>query len=123
MPTGTFTKISSLSIEEQRVNVVIDILSQPDERPTLGDGFRVEIAIETFVRDGVVKAPLGALFRLRDDWTVFAVTGGRAVSRRIVIGRRSAAEAEVLDGLKPGEQVIVYPNDRVSAGARVRAAQ
>ncbi len=120
---GAFTKISSLGIEEQRVNVVIDILSAPDERPALGDGFRVEIAIETFVRDGAVKVPLGALFRLREDWTVLAVTDGRAVSRRIVIGRRGTAEAEVLDGLKPGDQVIVYPSDRVSAGVRVRAAQ
>ena len=38
---AAFTKISALGVEEQRVNIIIDLVSPPDERPTLGDGYRV----------------------------------------------------------------------------------
>ena len=34
-------------------------------------------------------------------------------------GRRNGSEVEVLDGLKPGEQVVLYPTDNVADGVRV----
>ena len=43
-PSG-FTKISTLGVEEQRVNVIVDFVDPPEERTTLGDGFRVEARI------------------------------------------------------------------------------
>ncbi len=43
-PSG-FTKISTLGVEEQRVNVIIDLDAPPEKRQNLGDGFRVEAKI------------------------------------------------------------------------------
>ena len=43
-PSG-FTKISALGVEEQRVNVIIDFDDPPEQRPALGDGYRVEVRI------------------------------------------------------------------------------
>jgi hypothetical protein len=38
----------------------------------------------------------------------------------VKIGRASAAEVQVLEGLKEGEQVILYPGGRVHPGQRVK---
>ena len=117
---SAFTKISALGVEEQRVFVIIDFTSPPEERTTLGDGFRVEARIVVWEEDGVLTVPTSALFRAADDWCVYVVEGGRATRRNISIGRRNALQAQVLEGLREGEQAIAYPSDRVREGARVK---
>ena len=119
-PSG-FTKISALGVEEQRVNVVMDITDPPEVWAGLGDGFRVETRVVVWQSEDELKAPTGALFRRDEGWAVFAVDGGRAVLRSIEIGERNAQEAQVLGGLEPGQEVVVYPSDSLSDGSRVAA--
>lgn len=118
-PSG-FTKVSALGVEEQRVNVIIDLDAPPSERPTLGDNYRVEARIVVGQADDVLKIPSGALFRHGDGLAVFAVDGGRARLRPVTIGRRGRLDAEVTSGLAEGEQVIVYPSDKIRNGVRLR---
>lgn len=117
---AAFTKISALGVEEQRVNVVLDFAEPLDRIQTVGDAFRVEGHIIVFRADDVVKIPVGALFRDANDWAVFVVSEGRAEKRAVKVARRNALEAMV-DGLKPGERVVVYPSDALTAGARIAA--
>ncbi|MYA07940.1 MAG: HlyD family efflux transporter periplasmic adaptor subunit [Holophagales bacterium] len=119
-PSG-FTKISALGVEEQRVNVVIDIVDPPAVWAGLGDGFRVETRVVVWESGDELKAPTGALFRRDESWAVFAVERGRAALRMIDVGERNAREAQVLAGLEPGEQVVVYPSDSLSDGSPVAA--
>lgn len=119
-PSG-FTKISALGVEEQRVNVVIDIVDPPAVWAGLGDGFRVETRVVVWESEDELKAPTGALFRRDENWAVFAVAGGRATLREIEVGERNAREAQVLGGLEPGEQVVVYPSDSLNDGSPVSA--
>lgn len=119
-PSG-FTKISALGVEEQRVNVVIDIVDPPAVRAGLGDGFRVETRVVVWESGDELKAPTGALFRRDENWAVFAVEGSRAALREIEVGERNAREAQVLGGLEPGEQVVVYPSDSLNDGSAVSA--
>ena len=42
---AAFTKVSALGVEEQRVNVIADLLTPPDQRHNVGDNFRVEARI------------------------------------------------------------------------------
>ncbi len=123
-PSG-FTKVSALGVEEQRVNVIIDFVDGREARPTLGDNFRVEAEIIVSQVESAVCVPLGALFRIDDGWGVFVVEEGRAERRRVAIGQRSHEAAEVLEGLREGDRVIVFPSDRVAHGVRVsnRAAK
>jgi len=119
-PSG-FTKISALGVEEQRVNVVIDIVDPPAVWAGLGDGFRVETRVVVWESADELKAPTGALFRRDENWAVFAVDGGRVALRTIEVGERNAREAQVLGGLEAGEQVVVYPSDSLSDGSPVAA--
>lgn len=114
-----FTKLSALGIEEQRVNVIIDLEDPPDRWRSLGHGFRVDARIVVWSDADVLKLPLGALFREGDDWAVFVTENGRARLRRVKISHINNREAEIVEGLREGEAVILYPGDRIADGARV----
>jgi len=112
-----FTKVSALGVEEQRVNV---IATPVDALGPLGDGYRVEARVVTWEAGQVRKAPGSSLFRVGDAWHVFAVADGRIRERTVKIGQRNQEEAQVLDGLADGEQVVRFPNNQMKDGMRVR---
>ena len=116
-----FTKISALGIEEQRVNVVIDLISPRDAWQRLGHGYQVEARVVLWDADAVLSVPLTALFRDQRDWAVFAAQDGRARLRRVTIGQSNGLVAELTAGLEAGDRVIVHPSDRVRDGVRVAA--
>lgn len=118
-PQG-FTKISTLGVEEQRVYVIGDMIDPPD---ALGDGYRVQARIVTWSSPEVLKVPASALFRTGGEWSVFVIDGGRAQTRAVRIGHRGTAESEIVGGLEEGEQVILFPSDRIVPGARVKIVE
>ncbi len=118
---AAFTKISTLGVEEQRVNVLIDILSPLEQWSGLGEAYQVDTKIVVFKQDDATIVPAGALFRRGDGWNVFVVENGRAQVRPVTLLRRSGQSAALGAGVKPGERVIVYPSDRVASGVRVTA--
>lgn len=116
---AAFTKISTLGVEEQRVNVLIDLVSPAKDWIGLGDAYQVDARITVFSRDDATIIPNGALFRTGDQWNVYVVADGRAQLRAVKLLRRSGRAAAVSAGLQPGERVIVYPSDRVAPDVRV----
>jgi HlyD family secretion protein len=116
---AAFTKISALGVEEQRVNVILDFVEPLDKVQTIGDAFRVEASIVVYRQEDALKVPVGALFREGEAWSVFVAEGARARTRAVQVPRRNGVEALVEAGLKPGEQVIVYPSDALKDGSRL----
>ena len=117
---AAFTKVSALGVEEQRVNVVGDFVNPAEQWRGLGDNFRVEARIVVWEDENALKVPSGALFRRRDKWAAFVVNGEHAQIREVKAGRSSGSETQVLEGLKEGEELILYPGDRVKEGQRVK---
>ena len=115
---SAFTKISALGVEEQRVYVIADFADPIERRPSLGDSYRVEARWEN--ANGL-RAPAGALFQRSGAWYAYAIGDGRARIRQVVVGRTNGVETEILDGLREGERVVVYPGDKVADGTRVSA--
>ncbi|MCA8914287.1 MAG: efflux RND transporter periplasmic adaptor subunit [Planctomycetes bacterium] len=118
-PAG-FTKISSLGVEEQRVNVIIDFGSGRENWQQLGDAFRVEARLILLEVKDVVKVPTGALFVVPEGDALFVVSDGKATQRVVKIGARNGLEAEVKSGLNEGDTVIVHPSDDIEEGTRVK---
>ncbi len=116
---SAFTKISALGVEEQRVYVIVDLTDPLAQRPTLGDAYRVEARIVTWEADNVLKVPAGALFQRGGGWQTYVLDGHTARLRAVKIGHGSGLETEVLDGLREGDRVIVYPGDKIADGVRV----
>jgi HlyD family secretion protein len=117
-PSG-FTKVSALGIEEQRVNVIIDFAGDAAARKGLAHGYRVDAKVVIWRGTDILTVPLGALFRDGSDWAVFKVEDGDARLTRVKIGRNGAFDAEVLEGLKEGDAVILHPSDRIHDGVGV----
>ncbi len=117
---AAFTKVSALGVEEQRVNVVIDIVAPVEQWRDLGDAFRVDAKIVVDRRADAVTVPTGAVFRHGEGWAVFVDDGGRARLVAIEPGPRGGARTVVQSGLEPPAEVVVYPGDAVKDGVRIR---
>ncbi|MDW7746017.1 efflux RND transporter periplasmic adaptor subunit [Halomonas sp.] len=118
-PAG-FTRISALGVDEQRVPVIVDFDAAVDPAALgLGSGFRVDVEFLVWQAEEILQLPTGALFREPGQWTVFVVEDGRAISRRVEVGRRSGLVTQVVGGLEQGERVIIHPGERVADGVRV----
>ena len=118
-PAG-FTKISSLGVEEQRVLVVADITSLPENWQGLGDEYRVEAQFIIWEAKDVLQVLASALFRKDDKWAVFAVENNRSRLREVEVGQRNGLIAEILSGLAEGEIVITHPSDLIKDRIRVK---
>jgi HlyD family secretion protein len=116
-----FTKVSALGIEEQRVNVVIDLVSPPGAWQRLGHGYQVEARVVLWDADTVLTVPLTALFRHEREWAEFVEQDGRARLRRVVLGQSNGLVAQIMAGLETGDRVVVHPSDRVLDNVRIAA--
>ena len=142
-PSG-FMKVSALGVEEQRVNVLIDLVdaaagagrgsndggggsadagrgSRSSPGGTLGDGYRVEIRVVVWQADDVLKVPVGALFRRGEGWAVFVVDAGQVRLQEVQLGERNESDGQILGGLTEGQTVVLHPPDTLNDGMRVTA--
>lgn len=114
------TKISTLGIEEQRVNAVFDFLSPLEARAGLGDGYAVFLRIVTWEADDVLQVPLSTLFRSGEGWAVF-VMGEDGLARLVPVevGARGDTHAQILGGLESGARLIMHPPDEIADGSPI----
>lgn len=116
---SAFTRVSALGIEEQRVPLVLDILTPPEERVGLSDRYRVYVTLVTWAGDDVLQVPQSALFRSSGEWALFVEQDGRASLRSVEVGRMSGERAQILSGVETGEKVVTYPSSAIEDGTRL----
>lgn len=123
---AAFTKVSALGVEEQRVNVIGDLIGAS---PSFGDAYRIDTRIVVWQGNNVLKVPLSSLFRCdnstpphQQTWCVFAIKHDKAVRRKIQVGQRSDREAEILDGLTLEDTVILHPTEQITDGTKVSSS-
>ena len=114
-----YTKVSSLGIEEQRVDVIINLTDSHDRWQSLGHGYQVEARVILWHQDDVLKLPITSLFRVNGDWSVFVVENERASLRNVQIGKKNAFEVQVLAGVEQGDQVILHPSNQIKQGVLI----
>lgn len=121
---GAFTKVSALGVEEQRVRVLIDLLSPYETWQALGDGYRVGVRLVVRHEENALRVPVSAVFPRevdgRREMAVFVIESGRAKIVPVEIGGRNGVDAWVKRGLEEGTQVVVYPPSSVKEGVRVK---
>src|SRR5690606_30269916 len=111
------------------VNVVVEPVDGEEAWRALGDGYRVEVRAGAWGAPDVLGVPLGSLVRHGErGWAVSGGEAGRAVLRRVQLGRHTDRSVQIaagaravqsVEGVRAGEEVVVPPGGRVSAGARV----
>lgn len=121
---SAFTKVSALGIEEQRVNVLVDIVTPPAAWLSVGDGFRVTVRVITVSADDAVLVPVGALFpRGNGGMAVYVLDASRARLQPVEITARNGNVGWVRSGLNEGQRVLVYPPPGVADGSRVHVGR
>ncbi|MEH6645978.1 efflux RND transporter periplasmic adaptor subunit [Sulfitobacter sp.] len=113
------TDVSALGIEEQRVDAMFELTSEPAEHAGLGDGFSVFLRIIEWQAEDVLQVPLSATFRVNGNWAVFVVEDDVAKQRAVVLGPSAARTVQVLEGLSPREVVVTHPSDALRHGKRI----
>lgn len=116
---AAFTRVSSLGVEEQRVNVVVDLDDAHARWSSLGDGYRVEAHIVVVEVADTLLVPASAVFRHDGGWAVFTVAEGHAHLAPIEAGERNGVSVEVRSGIDAGATVIVHPSEHVTDGSMV----
>lgn len=116
---SAFTRLSALGVEEQRVNVVIDLVAPRERYRALGDGYRIEAHIIVWHSDEALKVPASAVFRHESGWAVYRVDANVAYLAPVDIGERNAREVQIVAGLEAGDRVVVHPSDRVRDGVEI----
>lgn len=116
---AAYTKVSALGIEEQRVDVILQFDSPPEDFAGLGDSFSVFLRIIEWEADDVMTVPLSAMFRDGAGWAVFVARDSAAHLARIEIGRQNDRVAQVMTGLSEGDLVILHPSDAIADGVAI----
>lgn len=79
-------------------------------------GQSVTVQIPIGAAREVLSVPKDALVQARGGWTVFVADEGKAQPRPVEIGVALGNQYEVLNGLAPGDQVVVRGNERLRPG-------
>jgi HlyD family secretion protein len=118
-PIG-FEDISALGVEEQRVQVIADMVSPRALWQSLGDGYRVDANFILWQSDDALQVPASAVFRNDGQAFVFAVTAETARLRKLTTGPSNGLMTQVLEGLSEGDQVVRHPGRDLNDGDRIR---
>ena len=116
---AAFTKVSALGVEEQRVNVIADLLTPPERRASLGDQFRVDARIVVWEQPKALQVPSGGVFRRGQRWEAFVVREGRAELRTLEVGQAQQhgnADIERPQGRRGGHSLPGRPGPARAAG-------
>jgi RND family efflux transporter MFP subunit len=85
----------------------------------LAVGTPVQVEIDAEEHKSVVLVPAEAIVREGEDTAVFIVAGGKAQRRPVVLGIVDKDQAELKEGVKAGEQVIVHGQAGLPDGAAI----
>lgn len=121
-------RVARIQRESDRVTeqLAIDITFE-DAPPRLVLGEQAEAKITPPARQAATAIPLAALVRTAEGPGAWTVVNGRLAFRPLRLGVVDPAGwAEVLDGIQPGDEVVVAPGrlaDRGNEGRRVGVAR
>src|SRR5690606_13997430 len=97
------------------VEIALEAGAQREVRP----GFLAWVRFDLQARSGVM-VPTGAIVGAAGAESLFVIEGGRAFRRGVRTGLTSEGSIEIVEGLAPGEIVVVVGNNGLRDGAEVR---
>ena len=86
----------------------------------LADGQSVSLTLPIGAPRDIVSVHKDAITRGVDGAAVYVVANGVAERRLVSLGEAVGSRFEVLDGLEPGEKVVVRGNERLNPGQAVQ---
>jgi HlyD family secretion protein len=114
-------KTVSASGTETTIGVEIDILDKPEG---LKIDFDTDVEVLLGQAENVLKVPAESIRSSKEEKNyVFVVEEDKLVEKEVKLGLQSDMEAEVVEGLKSGDKVILNPNTNMKPGDLVKEAE
>ncbi len=116
-PAG-FTKLSSLGVEQQRVNVIVSFTG---EHKDLSVGYRLMATFFTGSKDNALIIPRYSVLQAPDQsFYVLKIVKGRIRKQIIELGLRSDLELEVITGLSTEDLIVAKPDTTMKEGMKAK---
>ena len=88
------------------------------EEKRMAPGMTGELAFITAMKERAIVVPSQAV----QSGAVWVVHNNHAIRREVAVGIRSVERAEIIEGVKVGERVLITPAAGMQDGAQVRPA-
>jgi RND family efflux transporter MFP subunit len=83
-------------------------------------GITVDVFIETYNKSDALVVEFKDLVKEKDHYFVYTIENDQAVKKPVVIGKQYKLNVELLDGLMPGEEIVIEGQMLLEDGAKVR---
>jgi multidrug efflux pump subunit AcrA (membrane-fusion protein) len=90
---------------------------------TLRPGMEVDVKAEAVIARDALLIPADAVVEDESGRWVYVARGDRVHRTEVKLGANNYVEAQVVEGLKAGELVVVGPKEQLRDGMRVRPAE
>jgi membrane fusion protein (multidrug efflux system) len=118
---GKVVQVDLAMDQDKRAFQAVIELANPNK--ALKPGTTVEISIVTYSRPETVVVERKDIFQDGDSSFVFVLNQGTAQKRPIKTGRRQDLDVEVIEGLNPGDMLIIEGQLLLDQGAKVKVIQ
>jgi RND family efflux transporter MFP subunit len=102
--------------------IPVEIALTPEASRGVKPGYLARVNIQLDPRSNVLMVPAPALLEDPSGSVVYLVRGGKAARTRVRRGATFQGRVEIIEGLAPGDSVIVAGNNIVRDGGAVRLA-
>jgi len=118
-PVSATGKISAISPEVVNSQVLARVRFDGEQPPGLRQNQRVTARVLFEEKPDVVKVARGPFVEAHGGRFAYVVEGGVAVRRPITLGATSVGEVEILEGVQPGDRLVIAGTDNFENAERV----
>jgi len=117
---GRIIKIAPSPVLKEKLNVFeITILLEPTDIEIRSEMLS-DVTIISSQQSDVLKVAHEAVIDVDHETYLFVIRDNKAVKRKVVLGLKNPNEAEVLSGVKEGEEIVLNPPLDLKDGAALK---
>lgn len=106
------------SVNNGKIQFVIFLDDNGNSR--LRSGLRVDIYVLNSSKNNVVRIKNHSFYSGKGDYELWVISGNKAIKRKISLGEGSPDYIEVVEGIRPGEQVILTDMSRYKSKNKLK---
>jgi len=99
--------------------ITFNIELEESAHPKLRSGLRTNLHVVSSFKEQTLRIANGGYYTGKGEYELWVVRNGEATPRKVQLGESNYDYVEVLDGLLPGEQVIVSNMDKYRGRKKV----
>jgi len=112
-----FTKISSLGVEQQKIDVRI---KYDVKALALRQGYELDSNIVTTEKSGALMVAYKAVFESEGKNRIFVIKNGTLELREVATGIENDENIEIISGAAEGEKAVIDPPNNLKPGMKIK---